>query len=158
MSRRETQSKPGRRALLVAAATLTMLAGTTAVASTFHGGAPSAGATPSAGASPSAADVGRPRGFAASPLAKLDANSAAAPEHGTVAERIAAGPYSYLRIASAGAPDAWIATLGEGAPVGARVAIRSFGARRDFVSRRLGRTFARVDFALVSLNQEEEAR
>jgi len=150
------QTKLRRRALLVAGcASLTLLAGV-AVASTWPSPADLA---------PSGVDVASPAGSSVpvtvrgvSPLATLDAKSADVPERGIVAERLAAGPYSYLRVTGAGAPDAWIATLGEGAPVGARIAIRSFGARRDFVSRRLNRTFLRVDFALVSRIEEEEAR
>ncbi len=40
--------------------------------------------------------------------------------------------------------------MGAGAPVGARVDVRSFGRQTSFVSRRLHRTFPELVFGLVS--------
>ncbi len=69
---------------------------------------------------------------------------------GTVTERLTAGSYSYLRIQDAG-DERWIATMGAGAEVGARVIVRSFGTRRDFESPRLGRRFDELTFGSVRL-------
>jgi len=88
---------------------------------------------------------------AISPLVGLTGSAADAPTAGTVLERLPAGPYTYLRVqAEPPAPDAWLATLGDGAPVGTEITIRSLGSRAGFQSKRLGRTFERLDFALVS--------
>lgn len=88
---------------------------------------------------------------ATSPLVGLTGSAADAPTAGTVLERLAAGPYTYLRVQpEPPAPDAWLATLGDGARVGTEVTIRSLGSRSGFQSKRLGRTFERLDFALVS--------
>ena len=80
-----------------------------------------------------------------------------APRRGRIAERIAAGPYTYLRVATAGG-DAWLATLGEGADRGDDVAIHVLGTRRGFASRRLGRTFSTLHFAVVTTHDEETTR
>lgn len=69
---------------------------------------------------------------------------------GTVVERLAAGRYHYLRIREADT-ERWIATMGAGADVGARVVVRSFGLRRDFDSPRLGRRFDELTFGSVRL-------
>ncbi len=89
--------------------------------------------------------------IAASPMGTLAAPEPGAAElTGTVTERLTAGSYSYLRIHDAG-DERWIATMGAGADVGARVIVRSFGTRRDFESPRLGRRFDELTFGSVRL-------
>lgn len=100
---------------------------------------------------PIAAEPSAPTPPPASPLGTLDPPAPGAAElSGTVVERLAAGRYHYLRIRSADT-DRWIATMGAGADVGARVVVRSFGLRRDFDSPRLGRRFDELTFGSVRL-------
>jgi hypothetical protein len=124
-----------------------------------HDDAPSHDAASATGSGAPPAPIGSAGGVAPSartpqrsPLVGLSRPAADAPSEGVVLEVLPAGPYTYLRVARpSGGPDAWLATLGGGAPLGARVGIRSFGARADFPSKRLGRVFDRVDFALVTI-------
>lgn len=66
-----------------------------------------------------------------------------------VEERLDAGSYSYLALRADDGARLWAVTLGDGAPAGARVAVRSLGMRRDFYSRRLDRSFPELVFAMV---------
>jgi hypothetical protein len=67
---------------------------------------------------------------------------------GVVAESLAAGGYTYLRV-STGEGDRWVATMGKGAPVGHRVHVKNMGTRHDFHSKRLGRRFDVLAFGIV---------
>jgi hypothetical protein len=86
----------------------------------------------------------------ANPLLSLSRNeSGRAALGGLVEERLDAGSYSYLALRTDAGARLWAVTLGDGAPAGARVALRSFGTRSDFYSRRLDRTFPELVFAMV---------
>ena len=63
-----------------------------------------------------------------------------------VAERVAAGGYTYLRLTTPGGEERWLATMGKGAEPGAEVRVHSYGVRNDFHSRRTGMTFDRLLF------------
>ena len=67
--------------------------------------------------------------------------------HGEVQERLAAGPYTYLRVATA-TGSRWVVTMGA-APDGA-VDVRNMGTHRNFHARRLGRDFDELVFGIVS--------
>ncbi|HET6584625.1 MAG TPA: hypothetical protein VFG69_14300 [Nannocystaceae bacterium] len=67
---------------------------------------------------------------------------------GVVEERLAAGSYTYLAVRTGGAAK-WVATMGDGAALGASVRIESMGTRTDFHSRRLDRTFPELVFGVV---------
>jgi hypothetical protein len=67
---------------------------------------------------------------------------------GVVEERLEAGSYAYLAVRT-GDRLRWVATMGEGRPIGARVVVRSMGTRTDFHSRRLDRTFSELVFGVV---------
>ena len=87
-------------------------------------------------------------GVRQSPLAGLQARSSSL--DGSVAERLSAGSYTYLRIVDFAGVSSWIVTVGRGLPVGSRAHVASFGAREDFRSARLQRTFEHLDFGWVT--------
>jgi hypothetical protein len=68
---------------------------------------------------------------------------------GRVEEIARAGSYSYLRVAFSGVDSRWVVTLGSSVEVGDRVSVRTIGTKRNFRSRRLGRTFDELLFAVV---------
>jgi hypothetical protein len=104
------------------------------------------GAAGAAGTSPAP-----PRAPAGNPLAGLSrAPGDLAPFAGTVAERLPAGGYTYLRVLREDGASTWTVTLGSGAKVGDRVAVKSYGRQTDFVSGRLHRTFPDLVFGVVS--------
>lgn len=113
------------------------------VLSACRAAAPEVDAAPAA--APATHEASSTAAPAASPIGQLQAPSAADREiEGIVAERLAAGRYSYLRV-----DDVWIATTGDEARVGDHVRVQGFGARTDFESPRLGRRFDRLVFGLV---------
>ena len=69
---------------------------------------------------------------------------------GGVIERLAAGSYTYLRVAGDDGEERWIVVVGEGEAPGVRVRVRSFGARSAFHSKRLERSFDLLHFALTT--------
>ena len=69
---------------------------------------------------------------------------------GIVEQRLPAGGYTYLAVASADGTRCWVATMGEGEPRGTRVRVRSMAVKQDFRSRRLDRTFEHLVFGMVS--------
>jgi hypothetical protein len=69
---------------------------------------------------------------------------------GRVEQRLRAGSYSYLLVRADAGRVHWVVTLGDGVAAGLEVDVRSFGARDQFRSRRLGRTFEHLLFAMVS--------
>lgn len=97
----------------------------------------------------------------ANPLAQLVHDAVdRAPITGRVEQRLEAGSYTYLalRVDQAG-PSAraqsqgeplWAVTMGQGAPPGAHIVLRSMGHSTDFYSRRLQRTFPELVFGIVS--------
>jgi hypothetical protein len=104
-----------------------------------------------------------------SPLDKLTAPSLAEQTFdGEVREALPAGPYVYLAVTRQDGSEAWVTTLKRTAPEpGARVRVKSFGSRRDFHSKRLGRSFETLSFGIVypidengevALLSEEETR
>ena len=70
---------------------------------------------------------------------------------GVVREVRPAGSYVYLAVENASGASRWVATHARAAvPAGAEVDVRSFAARTDFESPRLGRTFDRLLFGIVT--------
>jgi hypothetical protein len=67
---------------------------------------------------------------------------------GTVREVLPAGNYTYLRVHVADGDERWVVVMGD--PDRDEVTVQSFGRRRDFVSRRLGRTFDELYFASLA--------
>lgn len=66
---------------------------------------------------------------------------------GRVREVLPAGRYTYLRVHVADGDERWVVVTGD--PPRDRVSVQSFGQRRDFVSRRLDRTFDELYFASI---------
>ena len=66
---------------------------------------------------------------------------------GRVLERLPAGPYTYLQVATESGPR-WVVTMGS-APEGA-VEVRNMGIRKHFHARRLGRDFDELVFGIVA--------
>lgn len=71
---------------------------------------------------------------------------------GRVVERKPAGSYGYLLVVDAAGVERWVVTLGHGQEPGALVDVKSFGVRRGFHSKRLGRTFDELVFGIVRLH------
>jgi hypothetical protein len=80
-----------------------------------------------------------------SPSGAPSVESEAATFSGTVREALPAGRYTYLRVHVADGDERWVVVQGD--PDHERVTVQSFGRRRDFVSRRLDRTFDELYFA-----------
>lgn len=81
------------------------------------------------------------------PLSSLERDVDRRPWRGTVEQRIDAGGYRYLQVG-----DRWVVTLAgasEAPSPGVTVSVRTIGRARDFASRRTGRTFVVLDFAVV---------
>jgi hypothetical protein len=68
---------------------------------------------------------------------------------GTVVERIAAGPYAYLRLREGNGREAWLVSLAATTPSAARVHALVLGRAERFHSRRLNRDFQPLLFAVV---------
>lgn len=66
---------------------------------------------------------------------------------GLVLERLPAGPYTYLQVATESGAR-WVVTMGA-APEGA-VEVRNMGTRKHFHARRLGREFDELVFGIVA--------
>lgn len=66
---------------------------------------------------------------------------------GRVLERLPAGPYTYLQVATEGGTR-WVVTMGA-APEGL-VEVRNMGIRKQFHARRLGRDFDELVFGIVA--------
>lgn len=67
----------------------------------------------------------------------------------TVLACLPAGDYNYLELALADGERRWAVISSERPPVGAAVRTRVFGTRTHFDSRRLKRSFDRLDFAAI---------
>jgi hypothetical protein len=67
---------------------------------------------------------------------------------GRVLERLPAGPYTYLHVATDAGPR-WVVTMGAAPPVDA-VEVRNMGTQRNFHARRLGRDFDELVFGIVA--------
>lgn len=94
----------------------------------------------------SACDDTRPA--AGSPLAALE-QPAQTQYEATVVACLPAGDYSYLELALADGERRWAVISSERPAVGAAVRTRVFGTRTHFDSRRLKRSFDRLDFAAI---------
>ncbi len=70
--------------------------------------------------------------------------------NGVVTAVETAGSYAYVTVRTADGGVIVTATLGNGPRIGAVVDLTLFGRRDVFVSRRLGKTFAPLDFGIVS--------
>lgn len=88
---------------------------------------------------------------ARSPLSGISGPSPEESElDGVVRDVVRAGPYRYVEVVDAGGSTRWIATLSVSASPGDNVHVKSFGARDDFYSKRLGRRFERLLFGMVT--------
>ncbi len=67
---------------------------------------------------------------------------------GRVLERLPAGPYTYLHVATDAGPR-WVVTMGA-APQVEAVEVRNMGTQRNFHARRLGRDFDELVFGIVA--------
>lgn len=72
------------------------------------------------------------------------------PIEGRVEQRLDAGGYTYLALRTTDDEPVWAVTMGNGAPPGTRVKVRSMGHSENFYSRRLDRTFSLLVFGIVS--------
>jgi len=70
--------------------------------------------------------------------------------HGVVEQRLAAGPYTYLGVRTSERALRWAATMGRGASLGTRVAVRTLAQSEHFHSARLDRDFEDLSFAIVT--------
>lgn len=68
---------------------------------------------------------------------------------GEVLEVLRAGSYTYLSIACDDESTRWVVTMKRRFSAGARVEVKNMGTRRDFHSKRLGRTFEELVFGVV---------
>lgn len=71
---------------------------------------------------------------------------------GTVAERLDAGGYAYLRVHTASS-DRWVVVSGTAPDRGQDAEFQVFARHRDFVSRRLDRTFDDLSFATTTTQE-----
>lgn len=85
---------------------------------------------------------------ASSPLAALE-RPARTEYEATVLDCLPAGGYSYLELALADGERRWAVIASERPAVGAAVRARVHGTRTHFDSRRLKRSFDRLDFATI---------
>lgn len=69
---------------------------------------------------------------------------------GVIRDVVRAGPYRYVEVVDGRGSARWIATLSVSAGPGDSVHVKSFGARDDFYSKRLGRRFERLLFGMVT--------
>ena len=69
---------------------------------------------------------------------------------GEVSQRLGAGSYTYMLVETTSGAQRWVVTVGSGHQVGTSVNVRAMGVRDAFKSRRLGRTFERLAFAIVN--------
>jgi hypothetical protein len=75
---------------------------------------------------------------------------------GAVVERLAAGSYTYLAVSVDDGAPRWVVTMKPGFAVGDRVHVKNMGTRRDFHSKRLGRTFDELVFGVVRPAKPEQ--
>ncbi|RYE87548.1 MAG: hypothetical protein EOO75_14330 [Myxococcales bacterium] len=68
---------------------------------------------------------------------------------GRVAERLAAGSYTYVRVVDGAGAARWVVTLGRLPPGADRVRVVTMAHVRDFASARLGRRFDDLFFGTV---------
>jgi hypothetical protein len=68
---------------------------------------------------------------------------------GEIVERLAAGPYLYLRLREAGGGSVWLVSLRATTPPSSRVRALVLGRAERFQSRRLAREFSPLLFAAV---------
>jgi hypothetical protein len=68
---------------------------------------------------------------------------------GAVLERIAAGPYAYLRLRAEKGSESWLVSLAATTPTATRVHALVLGRAEQFHSRRLKRDFQPLLFAVV---------
>jgi hypothetical protein len=70
---------------------------------------------------------------------------------GRVLERLPAGPYTYLHVATA-ERERWVVTMGAAPPTD-EVEVRNMGTQRNFHARRLGRDFDELVFGIVAARE-----
>lgn len=81
---------------------------------------------------------------AASPLLSIDRDIDRTPWSGSVEERVEAGGYAYWKV-----DGAWVVGLDKALAVGDPVEVRPIGRASHFESKRTGRTFDELWFAVV---------
>jgi hypothetical protein len=77
---------------------------------------------------------------------------------GEVRERLIAGPYTYFQLRTAGGAEHWVVVPDRQHQTRARLAVQGCKPRRDFVSRRLNRRFALLNFCLIAPTPTPGAR
>lgn len=77
---------------------------------------------------------------------------------GVVETRLPAGSYTYLAVRDDDDALRWVATNGASVPAGSVVAVKSWGVRTDFYSRRLERSFPELEFGSVEPLAREGTR
>lgn len=73
---------------------------------------------------------------------------------GTVAERLDAGGYAYLRVRTA-TGDRWVVVCGAAPHPGEDAELQVFARHQDFVSRRLDRSFPELFFATTATQESK---
>jgi hypothetical protein len=68
---------------------------------------------------------------------------------GRVDQVLSAGSYTYARVTSDAGSQRWVVTSSRGITPGASVEVENMGTRREFHSKRLGRTFDELVFGIV---------
>jgi hypothetical protein len=101
-----------------------------------------------------------PSGCRKSPLVPPTNNDTGAPETvaGAVRDRLVAGPYTYFRLRADDGTEHWMVVPDPQHQLGARVTVRGCQPRRDFVSRRLDRRFALLNFCSLAKTPTSGAR
>ena len=69
---------------------------------------------------------------------------------GTVEEALPAGPYTYFRLRVGEGDDRWVVVSGRDHRDAAHLTVDTHGRQREFVSRRLDRTFDELHFASIA--------
>ncbi len=106
-------------------------------------------AKPTAVASPAPVETPTRAEPTTNPMIGLAPADDTTPFVATVAERVRAGGYAYLRLSTEDGDERWLATMGAGLPTGAGVTVTPFGSRDNFHSRRTGMTFDHLLFGKV---------
>jgi hypothetical protein len=95
-----------------------------------------------------------------SPAIQASSGESSAPETvaGEVRERLIAGPYTYFQLRTAGGAEHWVVVPDRQHQTSARLTVQGCTPRRDFVSRRLNRRFALLNFCLIAPTPTPGAR
>jgi hypothetical protein len=95
-----------------------------------------------------------------SPTAPASSADISAPETvaGVVRERLIAGPYTYFQLRTDDGAEHWVVVPDRQHRTDARLTVQGCKPRRDFVSRRLNRRFALLNFCSLAQTPTPGAR